>query len=757
MPQQTRRGGTVRKSLSQPRSTEKDTATTRRGLEVVQAESPKDTAYTATGSTAAALGAPVERGNDGTGLQQRADGDSRTLIATRVPLDGENCEPGSEGDSVRAVPQDIRQRFRGTLRSRGDQTLLTSGDLSVEVLTGDVTTDENEVARQRIQTFSAVQRLIGKPVLVYGEQVGNRIFRATVSNRAATVTTPSTPGKRDDFAAVRAVIDRLYAELKKPGVIGVRPGYKFRNGWITNEPAIVAVVTKKKPLQELGASDALPGVVEGITVDVTPATPLEQLAARSPNSFAETISVSASSATEASMASWLFKDDLERAMLEVMRTGHYQAPPDLRLDEVTDAMTVLCHVSPDAGWPTLKDFFGTLQRKATVAMYDFSAPHVLERLRSSAQSSGADLELILDPGLTLGNTDDPNNVKSGDFTEDKVVTSLKRALRSHLDFVWAAVKRAGKTDDSIFPSAYHIKVAVLDSSAFWLSSGNWQSSNQPDIDPLNGDADRTDIFRTYNREWHVIVNHPQLAHLYEQFIEWDISQARPIQAQPEAARLPQLVVPDWAISELMEVDRRPPRYFAPRKLTFQRDNPLRVQPLLTPDNYAQNVLDVIKKARRTLYFQNQYINVGKERSEEFAALLDALIAKKAEGVDVRIILRNLPKSRKMLEDMQNYGFDMSWVRLQSNSHTKGIIVDSQIAVLGSHNWSNEGALYNRDASLIFYNEDVAKYYEDVFLHDWDRLARRQAVFEFGMPTLADGSEAAGINTILYPWSSFYED
>jgi len=33
-------------------------------------------------------------------------------------------------------------------------------------------------------------------------------------------------------------------------------------------------------------------------------------------------------------------------------------------------------------------------------------------------------------------------------------------------------------------SSYHIKVAVRDDEAAWLSSGNWQSSNQPPADPL---------------------------------------------------------------------------------------------------------------------------------------------------------------------------------------------------------------------------------------------------------------------------------
>ena len=301
-------------------------------------------------------------------------------------------------------------------------------------------------------------------------------------------------------------------------------------------------------------------------------------------------------------------------------------------------------------------------------MYDFSAPHILQRLRSTLERSRAELSLILDPGIAAG-TGEGTSVKSHDVTEDKVVTTLKDLLKKRFDFTWAGVKRDGKTDSSIFPSAYHIKMAVIDSAKFWVSSGNWQSSNQPNIDPLRSDADRTDILRNYNREWHVIVEHPGLARTYEQFIEWDIVQAKPLQVHPLGRSLPALIAPNWLVSHLMEM-ARPPQYFGPKTLQFHRDTPLNVMPLLTPDNYAEHVLRVIRGAKVKIYFQNQYINIGKQRDDQFDALLEALVLKKSAGLDVRIILRDLPNSRKMLEDMQNYGFDMSCVKLQPNSHTK---------------------------------------------------------------------------------------
>jgi hypothetical protein len=46
-----------------------------------------------------------------------------------------------------------------------------------------------------------------------------------------------------------------------------------------------------------------------------------------------------------------------------------------------------------------------------------------------------------------------------------------------------------KKNGSLFNTAYHTKVAVADGKRFWLSSGNWQHSNQPELSPLTKPAD----------------------------------------------------------------------------------------------------------------------------------------------------------------------------------------------------------------------------------------------------------------------------
>jgi hypothetical protein len=54
---------------------------------------------------------------------------------------------------------------------------------------------------------------------------------------------------------------------------------------------------------------------------------------------------------------------------------------------------------------------------------------------------------------------------------------------------------------------------VRDGNTVWLSSGNWQSSNQPDVDPFEPNAEPlpAGFQRKYNRDYHAIVVNEQLA------------------------------------------------------------------------------------------------------------------------------------------------------------------------------------------------------------------------------------------------------
>ena len=67
--------------------------------------------------------------------------------------------------------------------------------------------------------------------------------------------------------------DRLAAD---PNVVDVRPGFKFTDGWITDTPAVVVTVLRKGDPAALGSRPLEPEL-DGVPVDVAPATPAQQL------------------------------------------------------------------------------------------------------------------------------------------------------------------------------------------------------------------------------------------------------------------------------------------------------------------------------------------------------------------------------------------------------------------------------------------------------------------------------------------------
>jgi phosphatidylserine/phosphatidylglycerophosphate/cardiolipin synthase-like enzyme len=62
-------------------------------------------------------------------------------------------------------------------------------------------------------------------------------------------------------------------------------------------------------------------------------------------------------------------------------------------------------------------------------------------------------------------------------------------------------------------------------------------------------------------------------------------------------------------------------------------------------------------------------------------------------------------------------------RWHNRTHTKGIIVDSARVLLGSHNWSYDGTVLNRDASLLFYEAEIGQYLEEIFIYDWENWSK----------------------------------
>ncbi|GAB7552075.1 phospholipase D-like domain-containing protein [Novosphingobium sp. 11B] len=488
-------------------------------------------------------------------------------------------------------------------------------------------------------------------------------------------------------AAVSLAATDLAAE---PGVLDIRAGYRFKNGWITDEQVVV-VELREKLAPALLASECrrpIPSAYLGVGVDVRTAPLTDQLSALG----------------------------IDQALTEALpRPGQYREPPDLSLDRVqNEAMRAIFHVSPDSGFPNLKAFISRVQTKLTGTIYEWDPNHISNALATALADGGTSLKMVTQKAGT-----------------ERAVEAMQDRLGDRFEHVWASVGRRG-----LIPSAYHIKVASRDGEEFWLSSGNWKDSNQADIDPAGENSKNPAPLQERNREWHAIIAHCGLARTFRDYIDWDFSEAERIPLEEGlAVELPDLFVPEVAFFE--EARRRPVQYFDPLELNRVID----IQPLLTPDRdkrgkhlFIQAATQIVGEAEDSVLVENQSFNILSENLDEFDHFFETLRDKQKDGLDVRIIFRDGRefgaatgrKQQPLLEQIKKFGFDMSKLKLQLRCHTKGIIVDGKTVLFGSHNLTNQGALLNRDASLLIRDQEVATYFQRIFNFDWDNLAHQNA-------------------------------
>ena len=307
--------------------------------------------------------------------------------------------------------------------------------------------------------------------------------------------------------------------------------------------------------------------------------------------------------------------------------------------------------------------------------------------------------------------------------------------------------------DGLWASAYHIKVAVRDGNAVWLSSGNWQSSNQPDVHPFTENPNDlpAQFQRNYNRDYHAIVVNDRLASIYDTYINRDFKLALSQAGTAASFAAPDLFVPEEEAEEPIAF-AAPPELFPPKRV----NRVVSVQPLLTPDNYVEHVLKLISSAKKSVWFQNQYINLRgtNEDFNEFRLLVGALKKKIDDKLDVRIICRDLMK-QESLDVLVALGFPGEVFRFQPACHNKTIIVDGSIVMFGSHNWSNEGVKTNRDASLIFDDAEIAQYLGQVYDYDWNRLATAHLTQK--RPRVAGDNEETPAGFRRVSFSAIFED
>jgi hypothetical protein len=495
------------------------------------------------------------------------------------------------------------------------------------------------------------------------------------------IASPSdaTPKSDEVIEAARA----LQRAILGDGVLAVRHGYLVEGGRLSDTRCLVVAAAPTR-LEDVRAR--APREYAGFPVDVRQASIRDQ------------IGESSDAAEEAPRT--IAYDDVRR------RGAGFS------FDWVEEEMKVLLHVGPERSWSVLSDFLAKTRRRLRCSMYEFHAGYIADALQAKLQEE-VQVSLVLAPQTRL-----PASGRIGDDDFDRAATFSRweSGFGDRFERIFVPVGNGG-----LVANAYHIKVAVRDGDTFWLSSGNWKHTSQPNI----AEADLNDPRATSNagnREWHVVVANKTLADRYENHIETDFEQCSELGGTPEAVEEPIYIDIPAAVLEGVERERVAQEIFVPKQIR----GTIRVKPLLTPYSkgavYCSAVIEMIRSAKKQLLFQNQYINVADTTTGLFSDLVDALVDKSNEIGDVRIILRSGGDGfLDSMAELRRRGMDVNrCVRRLAGTHTKGIIADGRQVLIGSQNWSSLGVTLNRDASLLFDNRDVAQYFAEVFEEDWRR-------------------------------------
>ena len=547
------------------------------------------------------------------------------------------------------------------------------------------------------------------------------------------VTKGSTPETID------RIIRRSLPQLRKPGVLTVRPGFEISKHQLTGRQAIVATVHTKSA--GLAKDELLPETIENVPVDVREATAHQRLRADDPAAAALAQAYGRQADKE---PSWRFEREMpsgrllddpksttQRALvqrkaqqpaMERALSAHatkkqipYEPAANTPLDPIVTTTTISAHASPDAGLATLEAFLGGTQRSLVVGMYDFTSGGILKSFEGVLDGTKT-LQMVLDNPA-------PNPTR--DQTDAQTVQELDQALGSRAEIARALVRSDTFASAWIFPYAYHIKVIVRDGSAFWLSSGNLNNSNQPDLASPPS---------TEDRDWHVIIEDEQLAKVFAAYLNQDFvsaSQHQTGQASDVAA-----AVADARAKAAAASNPPPPPALKAKKAALVhakvfKNISVKITPLLTPDTlpgdatkgqYLSNILKLIAGAQKRLYIQLQYIEAS-SGTGDYDTLLRAIAERVAAGVDVRLI-ESLLSGEKWAEKMKAAGVDLTAnISLQPDVHNKGFVVDSRAVVVSSQNFSPAGIRENRDAGVILESAKIAKYFEKIFLSDWKDKAK----------------------------------
>jgi|SRR5215211_33928 len=402
----------------------------------------------------------------------------------------------------------------------------------------------------------------------------------------------------------------------------------------------------------------------------------------------------------------MFAVEIEDAGIQMVprncRLSSYK-PLD-QIEESNDTTELVCFASPDSSYVVIKEALQTAKSEVFISIYDFTASYMEELLKDLSRRH-VKVKLMIDYDRRAGEAD--------------LIERISKLKGAGV----VIAPSCGNTNVKLFPSC-HEKVIVIDKATVLVESCNWTENSVPKnpFEP-NEDGSAVEDFATGNREWGVWIKNQKIARSFHDLLMQDFGKGTVYGEDIEIQNIAE------DLYEAMVV-RPPPKMF--RRGTFRVSKLL---PILTPDNYFQSVKTLISEAKHSIYIQQQYVKPKSSHVRQLLGLTSSL-KRENQNLDIRIIVSPKvfsAKQKKQLEtDMDeiedrfglSIGDNIRYLNLNYfvHCHNKGILIDDEISIIASQNWSETGIGEkgaNREAGVVIHDKHVNEYFSNIFKSDWD--------------------------------------
>jgi phosphatidylserine/phosphatidylglycerophosphate/cardiolipin synthase-like enzyme len=373
----------------------------------------------------------------------------------------------------------------------------------------------------------------------------------------------------------------------------------------------------------------------------------------------------------------------------------------IKVPEFSNKGTIIAFASPDSTFAVTRERFKLAKTSIQIGIYDFTAEYIRDELIDAMQR-GVKVELLLD-----------------------LEGAVEQRIFDDLGTLGAGVLRAPSCANAKAPffSVVHQKVIVIDARWSLVQSGNYTAGSIPINEPDKGWPD----FKTGNRDTGVAIDSKPIAAFFSKRLAGDRKLVIDAKMAPKAiamlkamAKAGGLLVPKPKIE--------PKQKFKARTFTFP--TAIKLQPLLTPDNYLIDVPPLLEAARKSIHIEQQYIWSWQPKVQLLIAAMKRALDK-APDLEIRIVLgkafaaTDVPKFDHALDKLKE---DLGIVRGKNvrfinqemfvHCHNKLILIDGKVAITSSQNWSDTAVDTNREAGVALHHAGICNYFEQIFDHDW---------------------------------------